>query len=655
MAPLFGDSMGRRRYRQLVLFLAVLIFPSLMIAVQGWRLSVQEQELAKTRLEEIRKRTASEIGQEIVTRLERIKTQEMANVPGRDPSVVAVGWVEGDRLVWPWEVRAVASAQLEENPEFARALDDGRRAEFVEKRDDRAAELYRKASEIARDDTQRAASRLALARTQLRAGQRRAAVVAYRDVLQLPSTVIDDNGLSYWSSAAAPLVELGAGPDVLKRVNLDLESPAVRSAVQMYRFRTILETLRDSGNEAVKQGAVAGLERLSVRLADMERAENLQRDFPRLPVSPTDWLPYKGSELWLVGRSPEGVTAKPLVLAVRWETLRAAVESDRLARNAGPRFQTAVNGAGETLSEYLPNLRVTFPDGVADQAAGLSPQRSLWGLSFALVALLTFVGGYLFWRDMRREAHIAELRTQFVSSVSHELKTPLTSIRMFAELLQMRESNDAQQAHFLDTIVSESERLTRLLNNVLDFSRIERGAKTYQLQPASLAEVVEAAVRTIQYPLTQQGFALDLNIAEGIPPVAVDRDALQQAILNLLTNAMKYSGEHRVIGLRLCKEDGEALIQVSDQGIGIPEREQSRIFEKFYRVPIPENREISGTGLGLALVSHIVEAHGGSVQVQSRPGEGSTFSIRIPLAHQQQGSSADEVTDQVKANAGGAA
>jgi signal transduction histidine kinase len=316
---------------------------------------------------------------------------------------------------------------------------------------------------------------------------------------------------------------------------------------------------------------------------------------------------------------------------VRWEAIRQAIESERASRHVGSRFQIAAAGSGDPLSDYLPDLRITFPDGVADEAAGLSPQRSLWGFSFALVALLTVLGGFLLWRDMRREAHIAELRTQFVSSVSHELKTPLTSIRMFAELLQMREPADPQQTRYLDTIVSESERLTRLLNNVLDFSRIERGQKIYSLEPAPLVDVVQAAVRTIQYPLAQQGFALDLEVCEGIPPVAVDRDALQQAILNLLTNAMKYSGKHREIGLRLCAENGTAVIQVSDRGIGIPEHEQSRIFEKFYRVPVPENREIAGTGLGLSLVAHIAHAHGGSVQVNSRPGEGSTFSILLPL------------------------
>jgi signal transduction histidine kinase len=631
--------MGRRRYRQLFLFLAVLILPGVMIAVQGRRLSVQERELARSRLEEIKKRTAAEIGQDIVTRLERIRTQEMANTPASpvrrnapsDPAVVAVGWVDGERLVWPWDLTSIASTPPEEGPEFTRALTEGRRAEFAEKRSDRAVELYRQAAENARHAPARASARLALARMQLGAGQRSAAIAAYRDVLKLPSTIADDNGLSHSSSAAMPLVELGAHRDVLERVNADLESPVVWPSVQLYRFKTILEALRRSDDAAVSQSAAVALERLGARLADLERAEQLQRDFPKMPLSATDWHPYKGADLWLVGRSPEGVTANPLVLVVRWEAIRQAVVVDRVSRLAGPRFQIAATGSGDPLSDNLPDLRITFPDGIADEAAGMSPQRSLWGLSFGLVALLTLLGGYLLWRDVRREAHMAELRTQFVSSVSHELKTPLTSIRMFAELLQMREPTDPQQARFLDTIVSESERLTRLLNNVLDFSRIERGQKTYRLEPAPLADVVQAAVRTIQYPLTQQGFALTLTVDDGIPPVAVDRDALQQAILNLLTNAMKYSGTHREIGLRLYAENGTAMIEVSDRGIGIPEHEQSRIFDKFYRVPIPENREISGTGLGLSLVAHSAEAHGGSVCVKSQPGGGSTFSILLPL------------------------
>jgi len=478
--------MGQHRYRQLFLLLIVLTVPAITIVVQGLRISAQESELSRERANELREQMALDIGQEIVTRLERIKKQEIANNPlvtrrqarYSDPAVVAVGWIDGGRLVWPWDSTPQSGVSAAENPEV------------------------------------------------------------------------------------------------------------------------------------------------------LEDAQKLQKDFPKLSLSATEWQPYQASEVWLVGRAPENAASRPLVVAVRLETIRAAVQSDR---QAGPRFALAMEGDGEFINDKFPGLRAVFLDEIAAPLSGSTPERSLWGLSFALVLVLTLLGGYLLWRDVRREERLADLRTQFVSSVSHELKTPLTSIRMFAELMQMSESTNAEHSTFLETIVSESERLTRLLNGVLDFSRIERGQKMYRLEPASLPEIVHTAVRAIQYPLNEQGFSLDLQVSEEIPPATVDRDALQQAILNLLTNAMKYSGKERDIGLRLFAKNGDAWIQVSDHGIGISEKEQSRIFEKFYRAPIPENREIPGTGLGLALVAHIAQAHGGSVHVKSRPGEGSTFSIRLTL------------------------
>jgi two-component system phosphate regulon sensor histidine kinase PhoR len=203
---------------------------------------------------------------------------------------------------------------------------------------------------------------------------------------------------------------------------------------------------------------------------------------------------------------------------------------------------------------------------------------------------------------------------------------------MFAEIMQNGNSVDAKtHDECVETIVNESERLTRLLNNVLDFSRIEHGEKIYRLEPTRLCEVLASAVKTMQYPLVEQGFNLKMDIDNGLPSVRADRDALKQAILNLLTNAMKYSSQSRDIRLRLLQENGEALIQISDQGIGIPPHEHSRIFEKFYRASVRENQSISGTGLGLALVAHIVRGHGGTVQVESSPSNGSTFSIRLPF------------------------
>jgi signal transduction histidine kinase len=253
-------------------------------------------------------------------------------------------------------------------------------------------------------------------------------------------------------------------------------------------------------------------------------------------------------------------------------------------------------------------------------------------LALFLILGITLFGAYLLWRDVRREVSMAEMRSQFVSSVSHELKTPLTAIRMFAETMRLGRSKDPKaHAEYLDTIVNESQRLTRLLNNVLDFSKIEQGKKIYHPEQSSLYEIIQSAARAMEYPLGQQGFSLEVKTENGLPDVNVDKDAIEQAVLNLLHNAMKYSGESREIGLHLQKKDGHAVIQVIDRGIGIDPQEQRRIFDKFYRVPSPENERIVGTGLGLALVSHIVEAHEGRLEIDSTLGKGSAFSIYLPL------------------------
>jgi two-component system phosphate regulon sensor histidine kinase PhoR len=251
-----------------------------------------------------------------------------------------------------------------------------------------------------------------------------------------------------------------------------------------------------------------------------------------------------------------------------------------------------------------------------------------------MVAVIIFalLGGYLLWRDVRRDLDLAEIRSQFAASVSHELKTPLTAIRMFAETVRLgRIKDETTRAEYLDTIINESERLSRLLNNVLDISRIEQGRKLYQPRLQALAPILQTAARTMDYPLRQQGFSLRVEIEDGLPEVCVDADALEQALLNLIGNAIKYSGTSREIGLELVREGPWALVRVIDRGVGIPPGDRQRIFEKFYRLPSPENRQVPGTGLGLALVAHFVQEHGGRVEVDGAPGCGSTFSIYLRL------------------------
>ena len=180
-------------------------------------------------------------------------------------------------------------------------------------------------------------------------------------------------------------------------------------------------------------------------------------------------------------------------------------------------------------------------------------------------------------------------------------------------------------------INKESQRLTQLINNILDFSRIEAGRKEYRFVPTDVGQVVQEVVEAYRFPIEQQGFELDVSIAEDLPEIVVDPEALSQALMNLANNAIKYSGDQRYLKLDVSRDGDHIVISVTDHGVGIPKAEQKKIFEKFYRVENSLVHTTKGSGLGLALVQHIMEAHGGSVELTSAPGEGSTFRLLVPL------------------------
>jgi two-component system phosphate regulon sensor histidine kinase PhoR len=183
----------------------------------------------------------------------------------------------------------------------------------------------------------------------------------------------------------------------------------------------------------------------------------------------------------------------------------------------------------------------------------------------------------------------------------------------------------------MKTILGESERLSRLVDGVLEFSKLEQGKRLYRFDFVSLEDVVRSAAQAVEYSLERGGFHLQLDIEAALPPVNADRDALEQAVVNLLSNAMKYSGQGREIDLSLRRENSDAVISIRDQGIGIEPAEQALIFESFYRAPLVDGSHVPGAGLGLALVDHIVTAHRGRVALESKPGQGSTFSILLPI------------------------
>lgn len=653
----------RNHRRQVVLFLVAIIVPALVLVFLSLRMISQERELAEKRLAEEQRSAVREISQELLARLERVKAQEVRALQAHaaengpltyaNPEVMLVSWVVENRLVLPWESNSAAAEfqQLLTEAQFARRVGQGEQRELADKVSGRAGDSYREAMQVAHHPAQVAYAELLLARALAKLGQRSEANAHYQKILAMPSEIRDEQGVPFALYAAGRLLEGGVEHSaVLERIRPELNEQRLLSPTVAYILRELTNRLAETAPDTrVLETAQNLQQKTSTVIRHLEQAMALQNDFPNLKLAQVRgdhthnfeplWVSY-GQEIWLVSLSSPLAELRPAVTAVRGEDVFASLDSAKRPSSdeAGRiQFLTGSGAKGELLGENFPGLRVSFAEeGDRLVPRGWNLQRAFYFVALLLVLSVTLFGGYLLWLDVRRESRLAEMRSQFVSSVSHELKTPLTAIRMFAETLRMGRSPDQHtQTEYLDTIINESERLTRLLNNVLDFSKIEQGKKTYNLVPTSLVEVVHTAARALEYPLAQQGFELRLDVEDNLPVVNADGDALQQAILNLLTNAIKYSGASREIDLRLKRQNGQAVIQVTDYGVGIAREEQAPIFENFYRVLTPESKLIPGTGLGLTLVAHVAKAHGGSVEVQSAPGEGSTFSIHLALENEK--------------------
>lgn len=251
-----------------------------------------------------------------------------------------------------------------------------------------------------------------------------------------------------------------------------------------------------------------------------------------------------------------------------------------------------------------------------------------------LVLLVLLVGIALTIRAADREARLAQAKSNFVANVSHELKTPLSLLSLFSEILELgRVKNEEKKIEYYQVIRHESRRLNKMIDNILDFSKIEAGRKTYDFTHNDMAEVIENVVSSYRYQIVNSGFDIRTDIQPEMPAVLIDRDAMTQAISNLVDNAIKYSREVKQLSIKTETFGSDLSIEITDSGIGIPRAEQAKVFEKFYRVGNGLVHDVKGSGLGLALVKHIIEAHQGTISVESDVGKGSRFTILLPLAH----------------------
>ncbi|GEM_PF-1065864 len=262
-------------------------------------------------------------------------------------------------------------------------------------------------------------------------------------------------------------------------------------------------------------------------------------------------------------------------------------------------------------------------------------KRMLYGYAFIICfsAFLIIAGGSFTLWSLSREWRKAGLKSEFVTHLSHDLRRPLTSIRMFSEMLQSgRVTSQEKRQEYYDIIASESERLTYFANNILDFSRVEAKRKKFDFKSGDLNAVVADSVERFNRHLLEGSNRAEFSATDPIPlMVRMDANALSQVIINLLSNAAKYSSPNSGIRINLARRKNQAVVEVIDRGIGIPKKELKKIFESYYRVPRKEVTDTEGTGLGLALVSYIVAAHQGRIMVESQEAVGSTFSISLPL------------------------
>jgi len=403
-----------------------------------------------------------------------------------------------------------------------------------------------------------------------------------------------------------------------------------------------------SFSNRIRQASI--LDSLGVNSEKVQRLLQLQQEDYR-KIEPVKVRMENGDEklaLLFVTSGTEG-KAKLASVLLNERTFVSQVLSNKLREAAGSEFVLAVlrkhDGAPIFVTSPVEaaDMKQTkylwiFPDySIGIRTRGETVEelvQSRFNRNLILILLLDIVliaGAWMIYRNMRKEVELVKMKSDFVSNVSHELRTPLSLIRMFAETLQMgRIKKDEKRQEYYDTILSESERLTRLVNNVLNFSKMQAGKKEYLFEEVNLNDIVSSVLGTFRFHLQTEGFTPHIELDEHLPAISGDREALAQAIMNLTDNAIKYSNKQKYLRVATGTKGNSVFVSIEDHGFGIPPGERARIFDTFYRVSSGLVHNVKGSGLGLTLVKHIVDAHSGTIAVESEPGKGSTFRIEFP-------------------------
>jgi len=608
----------------------------------GWRLLAQERALEKQRIQERLEQAADRIASALQRDLYDFELY-LNFLPGPDandpPPGVAVVIQDGVGFaVYPPDRLLFYPVVPTGNEPQDAIFKEGEALEFQNNDPEKAAEVFRELARMSSSAEVRAGALLRLGRNLYKSGRGEEAVRVYGDLARLGSVRVAGLPAELLGYEARATVFEAMG----KQEELHREASAMWTALQSGRWRLSrdvweyrAEEIREwLGNDPVTESGMDGLP-LSIAAEWLHARWDTGAGSNARQLLEIETKPVLVSWKAAAGRSVAVIIGPSACLSLWQQAVRGENVQSALANGEGKillgSFDNNAWNSVRTAAGLPWTLHVTSADPAAD-SAGLAGRRRLLLGGGAVLALVLVAGAFFIMRSIERERTVARLQSEFVSAVSHEFRTPLTSLRQLSEMLATGrvQTEDTRQQSY-DILARESERLQGLVESLLNFGRIEARAFQYQYESLDPTILVEEVVAGFQEIVADKGYHVELTRNGDCPKIRGDRQALGLALRNLLDNAVRYSPDYRTVRVEMVCENNRLAVRVRDRGLGIPAAEQKNIFKKFVRGSGARTAHIAGTGIGLAMARTIIEAHGGEIRLDSEPGRGSTFTILLPL------------------------
>jgi signal transduction histidine kinase len=639
----------------LVLFLVSTLVPAAALVWLGWRMLDLDRSLARQHVQDRLERAADQITASLERELDGLSERLPALAVAPPEGLEKQGAVLA--ALTPAGIDTMSGARLPYVPARPASVEPplavwaaGEVLEFQRQDYAGAARVFRDLSRST-DPAVRAGALVRLARNLRNSKRPTEALDAYAGLAELGDVPVggDPSALVARQARCALLSELGRGADLRR------EAEALATDLQQARWPLDRDSLLFHWQEARRWVTASG----GTEAADppgwrdgLARAAVVDEVWREWRVTRTVHAESRGRRsAWIDDRSVlavwRGSPDRLLVFAAGagyidaewhrvWDSHRAVVT---LVDAEGHRVRSADNGGhGPEVLRTAIDARLPWTVRVASadpdqELAQLAGRRQILLAGVGLLALLIVGGGYLVARAVQREQAASRLQTEFVAAVSHEFRTPLTSMRHLMEMLRSgRPIDDDRRRRYYEVISNDTERLYRFVETLLDFGRLEAGVEHYQFEPLDTATAVSGIVDEFRNEVVASGHPIVVQPNGELPLLQADREAFTRALWNLLDNAAKYSPAEAPIHVQLGRDEGRVAISVRDEGPGIAPADRQRIFQKFVRGAGARESGIKGTGVGLAMVDRIVRAHGGEMRLESEPGRGSTFTMLLPAA-----------------------